>query len=333
MVCTATGPQTISATSDHDNRAETGDWIPKFPPPRRRAVLAWCLYDWANSSYPTVIVTFVFAAYFTTTLSADPEAGTGRWGGALAISGLVVAVLAPVLGALADQGGRRKPWIGGFTVIAVVCAAALWLVEPDPTFALLALVLVATGNAAFEFAQVFYNSMLPDLAPRGRVGRLSGWAWGLGYAGGLACLGLALVLFVKADGALVVLDTEAAEHVRITGPFVGLWLAVFAVPLFLFTPDRPARRQPLMDTVRAGLASLWATVRALPRQGQIGRFLLARMIYTDGLNTLFAFGGNGPVIAMEIARELELPRLLVPPSPGVFSWKASTQSSTTSTLP
>jgi len=88
----------------------------------RRGLIAWCFYDWANSSYPTVIVTFVFAAYFTTALSIDTATGTANWGNALALSGLAVAVLAPILGALADQGGRRKPWIAGFTALAVVSA-------------------------------------------------------------------------------------------------------------------------------------------------------------------------------------------------------------------
>lgn len=259
-------------------------------PAGKCGVLSWCLYDWANSSYPTVIVTFIFAAYFTTTLSPDPETGTNLWGNALALSGLVVAVLAPILGTLADQGGRRKPWIGGFSLIAVLCAIGLWWVAPDPAYALLGLVLVAVGNSAFEFGQVFYNAMLPDIAGRARLGRVSGWAWGLGYAGGLACLALALLLFVKDEGALVPLDRAAAEHVRITGPFVGLWLALFALPLFLFTPDSPPRRAEGVN-LAAGLRELWGTVRGLPRMGGIGRFLLARMIYTDGLNTLFAFGG------------------------------------------
>ena len=258
---------------------------------RPRAVAAWCLYDWANSAYPTVIVTFVFAAYFTSGVVGDAELGTNLWGNAIALSGLAVAVLAPIFGAVADQGGRRKPWIGGFTGLAVLGALALWLIEPDPAFTLVALVLVGISNAAFEFGQVFYNAMLPDVAPRSRLGRISGWAWGLGYAGGLACLALSLVLFVRAEGAVIALDTESAEHVRITGPFVGLWLAVFAIPLFLYTPDRPSTRQPLAQAVGRGLRTLWTTLRTLPRHGQIGRFLLARMIYTDGLNTLFAFGG------------------------------------------
>ena len=261
----------------------------------RRGLIAWCFYDWANSPFPTVVVTFVFAAYFTTTLAETPEAGTGLWGQAMALSGLAVALLAPILGALADQGGRRKPWIGGFTALAVLCAAGLWWVEPDPGFALLALVLVGLGNAAFELGQVFYNAMLPEVAGARRLGRISGWAWGLGYAGGLVCLALSLVLFVQPEAPIFGLDKDAAEQVRATGPFVALWFAVFALPLFLYTRDGPGSGVPggipAGQALRQGLASLLATLRGLPRHGQIGRFLLARMIYTDGLNTLFAFGG------------------------------------------
>jgi len=257
----------------------------------RRGLIAWCFYDWANSAFPTVVVTFIFAAYFTTTLAETPEAGTGLWGQAIALSGLAVALLAPILGALADQRGRRKPWIGGFTAVAVLCAAGLWWVAPDPAFALLALVLVGLGNAAFEFGQVFYNAMLPEVAGTRRLGRISGWAWGLGYAGGLVCLALCLVLFIQPEAPIFGLDKDAAEQVRAIGPFVALWFAVFALPLFFFVPDAPASGVPAGQALRQGLATLLATLRGLPRHGQVGRFLLARMIYTDGLNTLFAFGG------------------------------------------
>lgn len=258
---------------------------------RRGRLLAWCSYDWANSSYPTVVVTFVFAAYYATAVAETPEIGTAQWGQALALSGLAVAVLAPIFGALADQGGRRKPWIGAFTATAVLTAGGLWWIAPDPAFALVALLLIAVGNAAFEFGQVFYNAMLPEVASPERLGRISGWAWSVGYAGGLVCLALSLVLFAQPVPPLFGLDAAAAENVRIIGPFVAVWFALFALPLFLFVPDAPPRRQPAAETLRRGLRSLGNTLKALPRHGQIGRYLLAHMIYTDGLNTLFAFGG------------------------------------------
>ncbi len=257
----------------------------------RRGLLAWCLYDWANSAFPTVIVTFVFAAYVTNVIAPSPEVGTGQWGFAMGLSGLVIALASPVLGAIADQNGRRKPWIAAFSLACVAVGALLWTVTPEPGALVWALFLVAAANVAFEIGTVFYNAMLPEVAPAGMMGRLSGWAWGAGYAGGLACLGVSLLLFVQPDAPLLGLDKAAYEHVRITGPFVGLWFLVFALPLFLFTPDRRGTGKPAGAAVREGLKTLGATLKALPRYGQVLRFLIARMLYTDGLNTLFAFGG------------------------------------------
>ena len=237
-----------------------------------------------------MIVTFVTAAYFTRAVAETPEAGTGQWGLMLSISGLLLAVLAPVFGAIADQGGGRKPWIAVFSLLAVICAGALWWIEPDPRFVLPALLLVAVGNTAFEFGNVFYNAMLPEIAPKSHLGRLSGWAGGLGYVGGIACLALCLFLFVLPETPFFGLDKDRAEDVRITGPFVALWFAVFALPLFAVVRETARPFRP-GSAVRDGLASLWRTLKLLPEQRQTGRFLLARMLYTDGLNTLFAFGG------------------------------------------
>lgn len=257
----------------------------------RKGIVAWCLYDWANSAFPTVIVTFVFAAYVTNVIAETPEIGTGQWGLAMGLSGLVIALLSPILGAIADQNGRRKPWIAVLTLLCVAVGGLLWTVEPVAGALVWALVLVAAANVAFEIGTVFYNAMLPEVAPRGKMGRISGWAWGAGYAGGLACLAACLFLFVQPEVPLFGLDKDAYEHVRATGPFVGLWFLVFALPMFLFTPDRQASGKPAGEAVRSGLATLWETLRKLPRYGSILRFLIARMFYTDGLNTLFAFGG------------------------------------------
>ncbi len=256
-----------------------------------RALFAWCFYDWANSAFPTVITTFVFAAYFTKAIAADEVTGTAQWGYAMSLSALGIAIAGPILGAVADHGGRRKPWIGLFTALCVVLTAFLWFARPDASIVLMVLILAATANFAFEMGMVFYNAMLPDLVPGSRLGRLSGWAWGLGYAGGLSCLVAGLVLFVQPDPPLFGLDREAAEHVRITALLVAGWMALFSLPLFLWTPDSPATGLGLAASARKGLATLAATLRGIGRYRDIARFLLARMIYTDGLNTLFAFGG------------------------------------------
>ena len=257
----------------------------------RKGLIAWALYDWANSAFPTVIATFVFAAYFTKGVAADTVTGTAQWGWAMSLSALSVAALGPVLGAVADFGGRRKPWLAVLTALCVGATALLWYTEPDPSWALWALILVALANFAFEMGMVFYNAMLPDLAPPSRLGRWSGWGWGTGYAGGLACLVLALIALVQAETPLFGLDKDAAEHVRATAPLVAVWFALFSLPLFLFTPDKPSGGLPAAEAVHRGLAAFARTIKRVREHMVIARFLLARMIYTDGLNTLFAFGG------------------------------------------
>ena len=257
----------------------------------KSALVSWCLYDWANSAFPTVILTFVFSAYFTKGVAADAISGTELWGFGISISALVVAVLSPLLGAAADRGGTRKPWVAAFTALCVAASALLWFIEPDPSFVLPALVLVGVANGAFEFAMVFYNAMLPDLAAKGRIGRLSGYGWGLGYLGGLLSLGLVLVAFVQTDTPAFGLSKEMAEHVRAAGPLVAIWMAVFSLPFFLFTPDRKKTGVGFVRALTDGWTTLIETLRRVRDYKDAARFLLARMIYTDGLNTLFAFGG------------------------------------------
>ncbi len=256
-----------------------------------RALFAWCLFDWANSAFPTVIVTFVFAAYFTQAVAADVVTGTAQWGYAMAASAFAVALSAPFCGAMADHSGRRKPWLLALTALCVAATALLWFTRPDPADALWALVCVGVANFAFEMGQVFYNSMLPDLSPKARIGRISGWGWGLGYAGGLVCLGLVLAGFVQADDPWFGLAKDSAQNLRAAAPLTAVWFAVFAVPLFVLTPDAAATGIGAREAFRRGVAALWETLKHIKDYAQIARFLLARMIYTDGLNTLFAFGG------------------------------------------
>jgi UMF1 family MFS transporter len=257
----------------------------------RRAVLSWCLYDWANSAFPTVIGTFIFGTYYTQAVAETPEKGSSEWGWALGLSAVAVALLSPVFGAIADQSGRRKPWVGAFTALCIGASALLWFVYPNSDSALRALVLVAVASAAFEFTMVFYNAMLPDLAPASHIGRVSGWGWGLGYVGGLAALALCLVGFVQADTPWFGFGKDEAANVRAVALLVAVWYAVFCLPLFLFVPDAPDRGRPIADAVRGGIGELVYTIRHIRRYGNVVRFLIARMLYTDGLGTLFAFGG------------------------------------------
>jgi UMF1 family MFS transporter len=254
-----------------------------------RTIFAWCLYDWASSAFPAVITTFVFATYFTQAVAPDPVTGTAMWGHATAAAGLCIALVAPLVGAIADHGGRQKPWLAAFTALAVAACATLWQARPDPAYAVPALVAFAAATVAFEVATVFYNALLPKVAPPEKLGRVSGWGWGLGYVGGIVCLAILLVGFVQNQNPPFGLSREAAEHVRVVGPFTALWWAVFALPVLVALKEEGPRER-MGEALRKGFADLRGTIAFLRARPDIAWFLLANMVYTDGLTTLFAFG-------------------------------------------
>ena len=259
----------------------------------------WVLFDWATQPFYTLVLTFLFAPYFATVVVGDPAQGQALWGYAAAAGGLVVALSSPVLGAMADASGRHKAWIAGFSLAFVVGQAGLWAAEPGGGG--IAPTLIAFGIAliAAEFATVFNNAMMPSLVPARQLGRLSGVGWAVGYAGGLASLVVAAAFLVGGpDGERSLLgltpalgiDFAAHEGDRLIGVFCAIWYALFVLPFFLFTPDRlaaVARARP----VREGLRQLAATLRHVRRYGAVVRFLVARMLYADGLGAIFAFGG------------------------------------------
>jgi len=260
-------------------------------PHRRRGLVAWAFYDWGNSPFTTLIITFVFPVYFAQAVVGDETLGQTLWGYVIGASGLFIAIAGPILGAIADAGGRRKPWLLAFSSLCITACALLWFAEPDRTFVALSLVLVAVANIGFEFGVSFNNAMLPDLVPEERIGRWSGWAWALGYGGGLVALVVALALFIERAWPWLPLDRTNAEHVRVVGPFVGLWFAAFTWPLFLWTPDRPTSGLPVSVAVHRGLATLRATLGGLAHRGNLVRFLIAHMLYADALVGIFTFGG------------------------------------------
>ncbi|MBV6631774.1 MAG: MFS transporter [Alphaproteobacteria bacterium] len=259
--------------------------------PRWPAIGAWCLYDWANSAFNTVVLTFVFSVYFAKGVVGDEAAGSGQWGIAIGLAGLIVAFTSPVLGAIADHAGARKPWLALFTAITVLATAALWFAEPDPGFALYVLALVIIASVTFEWGQVFYNAMLTGVAPTAMTGRISGWGWGLGYFGGLGCLALCLTLLIQPDPPMFGLDKGAQEPVRATALLVAVWFALFSLPLFLAPVERRGDSVGLGDAVARGLKQLRASLVELWQQRNLLRFLIASALYRDGLGTLFAVGG------------------------------------------
>ncbi len=268
--------------------SSAGNPVPEIP---RKGLIGWALYDWANSPYTTLIITFVFAAYFSQGIVGDEIRGQELWGYTASIAGLIIAIGSPILGAIADAGGPRKPWLLFFTAMCVAGSWMLWYAEPDPSFTTWAMIWVVVATVGFEFGIVFNNAMLPDLVPQNRLGRWSGWAWGLGYFGGLSAMVVALIGFVQAEVPWFGLTKEGAEHVRMVGPLAAIWFVAFAWPMFLWTPDRAKATRSVGEKVSRGFAQLAQTLRDVRGQGNVVRFLVGRMIYADGLATVFAFGG------------------------------------------
>ena len=268
-----------TATKSHAGASRTG----------ARTVAAWALYDFADSPFTTLVVTFVYATYFTQAIAADPIEGTALWSRAVTLTALVVALGSPILGALADRGGYRKLFVLLSMLICSAATAALYTVLPGQVLA--ALILFVIGNVAFEFGTVFYNAFLPDVAPPGKIGTVSGVGWGLGYLGGLLALVIALVGFVQPEVPWFGFSREAGENVRATNLLVAVWFLIFSIPLFLWVREDRSRASPPGRVVAETLKQLRHTFVELRKHRQTWRFLLARLVYNDGLVTIFAFGG------------------------------------------
>ena len=255
--------------------------------------VSWVLFEWGRNPYVLVITVYVYATYFSREIVGDPVRGQALWADIQGYAGLVVAAGAPFLGAIADAGGRRKPWIAFFAVLLVIATASLWFGEPKGAglgFAGIAAV-VALGHLAYDGSLVFHSAMLPSLVPRERIGRWSGAGYALGnFAGILLLLFILLFIYLPAT-PLFGLNRATHEHERIAGPIMAVWFAVFCLPFFFFTPDRPASRLSTGEAVRQGLASVKRTVKSLNHYRNVAAFLLARMIYNDGLNVMLSFGG------------------------------------------
>src|SRR3990167_85094 len=261
----------------------------------------WALFDWANQPFFTIITTFIFAPYFANVLVGDPVKGQSAWAFTQSASGILIALMSPFLGAMADAGGRRKPYIFTFQLLLAAGCAGLWFAYPNRPDLILPIswaVIMATVGA--EMSIVFNNAQLPSIVSPARMGRLSGFGWGLGYCGGLVSLFIVLAVSMPAmfglaannDTPLFGLDAQSHELERLVGPASALWLAVFVLPMFLFTPDSAgARRQSLWVAAKQGGASLVSTVRRLGNFRNALTYLIAFMLYNDGLAAIIAFGG------------------------------------------
>ncbi|MBD3225388.1 MAG: MFS transporter [Caldithrix sp.] len=255
-----------------------------------KTTFAWILYDFANSAYTTLIITFIYATYFTQAIAPDKITGTALWSRGITITAIAVALLSPIMGALADLGGYRKKFLFSFTFVNIITTALLFTALPGQVY--YALTWVIISNIAFEMANVFYNAYLPDIAPKEKIGRISGYGWAFGYVGGLLAMFIALIGFVDADPAWFGFSGDDGENIRATNLVVAIWFAIFAGPFFIIVKDR---KRPIpvrgIQLIKGAFTDLFKTLKNINRYRNIARFLLARLIYNDGLITIFAFGG------------------------------------------
>ncbi len=251
-----------------------------------RGVWGWMFFDWAAQPFFTVVTTFIFGPYFVSSMvlgpdgNPDPVAGQAAWGFAIAIGGLIMAILAPVLGSIADQTGPRKPWIGGFALIKITGLFFLWYAAPGSSVFWVLFAYTAAAIAA-EFSTVFNDSMLPRIVSKENIGRVSNVAWGIGYLGGMIVLIFVLLALAgdKQTGKTLIgieplfgIDPHFGEDARATGPISAVWYFLFILPMFLFTPDGGTKR-PIGVAVRKGFAELKETLRGMKKRAGSAAFL------------------------------------------------------------
>lgn len=276
----------------------------------RQRIWGWYFFDWASQPYNTLLLTFIFGPYFaqtaTETLIADGMAADAAraqaqayWGYGLTAAGISIAILAPLLGSIADGSGQRMPWIVLFSTLYVVGSAGLWWTAPADFSILWALFFFGIGLIGMEFATIFTNSFLPELHPNSdERGRISGSGWAFGYLGGVIALVIMLVLFQAGEtgrtlaglSPLFGLNPETGADTRIVGPLTAAWFMIFIIPFFLhFRDTGPKRAQKIH--LRIGLNGLYKTIAKLPRTPSLLTYLGSSMFYRDALNGLYTFGG------------------------------------------
>lgn len=270
------------------------------PKKLKQAQFGWAAWEMAVSPFYALGPIFIFSAYFVNHVAPDPVTGQSTWANIQAISGFAVALISPLLGALADNAGPRKPWIAVTTLMGVIGMASLWFVAPDPQFMLFGAVAMCITLIVLEYAHVFFYAMLPSITDDRSIGLLSGVSFGASQLFTILSLAAVLIAFALPgtvdlpfvpDAPLFGIDPAQNEPDRIVGPLAAIWLGVTCLPLFFLTPDKPGAGMPFGRAISYGVRTLAGTIRSMSHFKNVALFLGARMVFYDGLNAVFVFGG------------------------------------------
>jgi len=247
----------------------------------------FALYDFANSAFTTIIITFIFSTYFAKQIAPNPVLGQSYWGWAIGFTGLLVALIGPLIGSFADKKNCTEFFIKLFTIICIILTSFLWFSKPSEKYLLYTLIIVALANFFYELSLIFYNSILKRISNHNNLGKSSGFSFALGYIGGILILIVCIKIFIDNDVLPFGLSKENSENIRATSIVVALWYLIFSIP-FLFSLKREIKNK-----IDRSSNSIKKIKNLIWNKGlnNLGKFLLARMLYADGLNAIIIMGG------------------------------------------
>lgn len=256
---------------------------PQGQPTPRGGILSWALFDFANTAFYVVVLTVGYPTYFRRIVAGNVAQADFLWGLAFSISMAVVALIAPVLGAVADSGTGKKQFLAFFTGLCVVATGLLYFIESS--MILPGMILLIMANIGFEAGLVFYDAFLPEITREQHYGRISGYGFAMGYVGSLVTLGIVFPLYVNG------FEPGNLANIRVSFLVAAALFTLFALPLFIVLNERRVSGGFRAAMVRAGFARVRSTIRGISSYSNIGRFLVAYFLYIDAVNTIIIFSG------------------------------------------
>ena len=252
-----------------------------------KKIFNFALYDFANSAFTTIIITFIFSTYFAKQIAPNPVLGQSYWGWAIGTTGILVAIIGPILGSYADKKNFTEFFIKLFTIICISLTTLLWFSKPSEKYLLFTLIIVALANFFYELSLIFYNSILKRISKTSDLGKSSGFSFALGYIGGILILIICIKIFIDNDVLPFGLSKENSENIRATSIVVAAWYLIFSIPFLLSLKKKINSKIELSsDNIKKIKDLIWNN-----GLNNLGKFLIARMLYADGLNAIIVMGG------------------------------------------